>query len=77
MKIVKQLSIAALLLLFIGFTACNENPKDDDPTSTITPGGHTNTDSTMKDSATIAKQPVSDTGANADGIKKNNPDITN
>lgn len=40
-------SIISLFFITIAFSACNENPKNDDPNSTMTPGNSSNPDSTV------------------------------
>ncbi len=78
----KKLSVASLFILGIAFTSCTENPHDENPTNTITPGNHadsqgetTHTDSTtsVNNTSTVIT-PTAD--AISIGADKNNPDIT-
>ena len=40
-------SIISLFFLTLVCTACNENPKNDDPNSTMTPGNSSNPDTSL------------------------------
>ena len=45
MKTLKSISIPSFFFLFSIFTSCTDNPKNDDPNSTMTPGGNLAVDS--------------------------------
>jgi hypothetical protein len=45
MKTLRLASITGFLFLSAIFTSCTDNPKDNDPNSTMTPGGNLKVDS--------------------------------
>ncbi|MEO8761107.1 MAG: hypothetical protein ABI388_07380 [Bacteroidia bacterium] len=81
MKTIKLLPITFIFLGSLIFTNCTNNPKDDNPESTITPASRSTADSVtqyQRDSAaamsntTTPQLPVN----NAESKETNNPDIT-
>ena len=72
----KNLNLFLVSGLFIAaLTSCNENPKDDDPTSTITPGNYSNSDTSSHKKSAVSIDTLSNAGVEG-GAVKNNPDIT-
>ncbi len=74
MKSLRLISAAGIFYLAFAFTACNENPKDDDPTSTITPGRYSNSDTAANKN--ITTNDTLKTPGVEGGAINNNPDIT-
>ena len=68
MKTKLGIIIISSLAINLSFTSCTENPKDNDPTSTITPGGNIQVDTVTAhrnntDSTTQVKNNRADSAA--------------
>jgi hypothetical protein len=67
MKTVKSISISGFFFLLSIFTSCTDNPRNDDPNSTMTPGGNLTVDSATAHANNMDS---------AIHVKKNNADST-
>ena len=61
-----RFSAYVALISLCGFTSCTENPHDNDPTSTITPGNKLEVDSATAHSNNSFEEAKTKTGSNTD-----------